>query len=385
MGIPLKYNIRNLLIRRTTTALTAFGMAMVVLIFVALAALVHGLRSAIVDTGYEDNVILLSQGALSMGGSELDRNLVQEVQYLPEIKKNSRGDPLVSMELMVSEDIFYNKLGQYFSTSVRGIKPIAFEVHDNVKIVEGRPPYWSGEIMLGKKVASQLEGIGVGKQMQMGARAWKIVGVFSAEGNTLESEIWADLDDLMVATRKKKISAIVLKLREREEVASVSGKLSDNARLRVKAVPEVQYFNQLTQDADRMLVLTLMLSTILSVGAIFGGMNTMYAAVASRVREIGTIRALGFSRLSILFSFTVEGVFLALLGGGIGCLLSLLLNGVSINMLGGGLKLLNFSFKVTPAILLRGMILSLLIGALGGILPARRAARLEVIEAIRHE
>jgi putative ABC transport system permease protein len=382
MKIPLKYNIRNLLIRKTTTALTALGIAMVVLIFVALMSLVQGLRVAVAEAGLPDNIVVLSQGAISISTSALNRNVIQELNYLPEVKVGEQGEPLVSPELIIDDEMYYKKLGQSFPTPVRGVQPIAFQVHNNVRIEQGQPTQPNGGIILGKQIATQLGGVALGDQLQIGTRSWTVVGIFSANGDVLESEIWTNLDDLVAATKKNKISAVVMKLKEPGLTASLAGELSDNSRLKVKALPETQYFAAQTQDAERIWVLTLAVSIILGVAAIFGGMNTMYAAVANRIREIGILRSLGFSHRSILMSFTAECVILALIGGAVGGAIAFAVNGVSLNMMTAG-RFLSFTFQVTPAILLKGIILSVMIGIVGGFFPARKASKIEIIEALR--
>jgi putative ABC transport system permease protein len=382
MKIPLKYNIRNLLVRKTTTALTALGIAMVVLIFVALMSLVQGLRATVTEAGLPDNLVVLSQGAISLSTSVLDRNVIQELSYLPEVKVNQQGVPVVSPELLIEDDMYYKKLGQSIPTPIRGVQPVAFQVHNNIRIEQGQPIQPDGGIILGKKIAAQFGGVALGDQLNIGTRAWTVVGIFSANGDISESEIWTNLDDLMVATKKTRISAVVMKLKEPALAASLANELSDNARLKVKAVPETQYFQAQTQDAERIWILTVAVSIILGVAAIFGGMNTMYAAVANRVREIGVLRALGFSHRSILMSFTAECVILALIGGAVGGAIAFAVNGVSLNMMTAG-RFLSFTFQVTPAIMLRGIILSILIGFAGGFFPARKASKMTILEALR--
>jgi ABC-type antimicrobial peptide transport system permease subunit len=384
MRIPFKYNFRNLFIRKTTTALTVFGVAMVVLIFVALSSLVYGLSSTITKTGSSDNVVVLGQGSISFSSSLLDRSAVQEVKYLSEVKPSLSGEPLASTELVIEDELYYKQLNQSFPTPVRGVQPIAFEVHDDVKIIRGQPPQANGGIALGQKIAEQMGIAGLGEELEIGPRTWTVVGIFSANGNTLESEIWADFNDLATATRRNKISAIVLKVKDPQTAAAVSSAISENPRMRVKALPETQYYNAQTSDAQRIWTLTIVVSIILSIAAIFGGMNTMYAAITNRIREIGILRALGFSQRSILFSFTAECIFIALIGGAIGCLFALAVNGISIKAMSGG-RFLDFSFQLTPAIALKGIVLSLLIGVVGGLFPARRASRMHIIEALRSQ
>jgi ABC-type lipoprotein release transport system permease subunit len=382
MNIPFKYNVRNLFIRKTTTALAVFGVAMVVLIFVALSSLVYGLRSTITRTGSADNLIVLSQGSISISSSLLDRSTIQEVKYLPEVKVSPSGEPLLSTELVIEDEIYYKKLNQTFPTPVRGVQPVAFAVHDDVQIIAGQPPQTNGGIALGRKVADQLGNPGIGDQVEIGPRLWTVVGIFSAGGSVLESEIWADFNDLAAATKRNRISAMVLKVKDPQTVAAVCSTINANPKLRVKSLPETEYYGAQTSDAQRIWMLTIAVSIILSIAAIFGGMNTMYAAITNRVREIGILRALGFSHRSILVSFTAECIVIALIGGVIGCLFALAVNGVSVKAMSGG-RFLDFSIQLTPVIAIRGIALSLLIGVVGGLFPARRASRMEIIDALR--
>lgn len=383
MGIPLKYNLRNLLVRKTTTALTAFGIAMVILVFVALSALVYGLRYTIDQTGSADNVMILSQSATSISTSSLDRNLIQEVKYLPEVKSSSAGEPLVSAELVIDENLYLEKLKDFFPTPMRGVEPIAFQVHDDVKIIQGQPPATAnGGVLVGKRVAEQFGKLAPGDQIEIGTRTWNVTGIFSANDNMLESEIWADLSELTAHTKKKTISTIVFKVSDTNSINGLLRQLSDSPRLNANAVSETGYFKQQTGDTKTLWLLTVVVSVILGIAAIFGGMNTMYAAVANRLREIGILQAIGFSPRSILFSFVIEGVIIALIGGGLACLIALALNGVSIKTQAAN-RFLDFNLHVTPTVLLGGMALSILIGVAGGFFPARKAAKLEAIQAMR--
>ncbi|HEX8088737.1 MAG TPA: ABC transporter permease [Blastocatellia bacterium] len=382
MGIPLKYNLRNLLIRKTTTALTAFGIAMVILVFVALSALVYGLRYTIEQTGSADNVMVLSQSATSISSSSLDKNLIQEVKYLPEVKVSSSGEPLVSEELMVDENLYLEKLKDFFPTPVRGVNPIAFQVHDDVKIIQGQPPAPNGGVLVGRQVAAQFGKIAPGDQIKIGTRMWNVTGIFASNDNMLESEIWADLNDLTAHTKKKTISVIVFKVSDPNSISGLLRQLNDSPRVNASAVSETGYFHQQTGDARNLWLLTVIVSVVLGIAAIFGGMNTMYAAVANRLHEIGILQALGFSPRSILFSFVIEGIIIASMGGGLACLIATALNGVSIKTQAAN-RFLDFNLHVTPTVLLGGMALSILIGVVGGFFPARKAAKLEVIQAMR--
>ncbi len=383
MRIPIKYNFRNLLARKSTSLLTAVGIALAVLIFVALSSLVEGMQSAINRAGSPANLLVLSQGAISMPTSLLDSTSIQEIKAQPEFARNAAGDVLVSDELMVEDVIPLEKVAQPLSAPIRGVRPIALQVHDDIKLLAGTFPQGNDEVMLGKKVAEHIGAQAVvGNSVKIGVRPWKIVGIFSANGSLIESEIWAEQQSLAAATRKTKTSMLVGKVTAGNPPAGLAQRLNDTTRLGVRAIPEMQYYQQQNQDAQRIWFLTTIVSLILGLAAAFGGMNTMYAAIAARTHEIGILKALGFSRLGILLSFLLECLLLALVGGVVGCLAVFLLNGLPVRAMLNG-QFMDVTFLTTPLVLLQGLALSAFIGVAGGLFPSLRASQMEVIESIR--
>jgi ABC-type antimicrobial peptide transport system permease subunit len=383
MRIPIKYNLRNLLARKSTSALTASGIALAVLIFVALSSLVEGMQSAINRAGSPGNLLVMNQGAISMPTSLLDAASIQEIKAQAEFARNAADEALVSEELMVEDVIPLEKIDQPLSAPIRGVRPLALQVHDDVKVIQGSFPQANGEVMLGRKVAEHIgPQAAVGKQLKIGVRQWTITGIFSANGSLIESEIWADLENLAAATRKSKISILVGKLAAGASPAALAQRLNDLPRLGVRAISETDYYQRQNQDARRIWFMTMVVSLILGLAAAFGGMNTMYAAIAARTHEIGILKALGFSRLGILISFLLECLLLALAGGIVGCLVVFLLNGLPVRAMLNG-QFMEVTFLTTSPVLLQGLALSAFIGIAGGLFPSLKASNMEVIESIR--
>lgn len=262
---------------------------------------------------------------------------------------------------------------------VRGVTNVAFDVYDRVKIVRGQRPQPGGGVIVGRMVPAKLGTVEVGAKLRFGTREWTVVGIFDAGGTVYDSEIWADLNDLSADLKREGLSLITIKVEDPEKVDQVVYELNTQSQVIVFAEPEVRYYSDLAKQFDQLGVLGLLIAMIMAVAAIFGGMNTMFAAVAARVREVGVLKALGFSHTSIMASFVLESLIIALAGGIIGCAL-----GAGIHGLSASAPTFAFTLTVTERILMEGMGLSVLIGALGGWWPARSAARLRVIEAVRH-
>jgi ABC-type lipoprotein release transport system permease subunit len=326
--------------------------------------------------------MILSPGSISISTSNFEQQIVQEVRGVADIASSPSGKQLLSPELLVSEDLFYRSLGQSIPTTLRGIEPVALQVHETLKIIEGGPPSANGMIMLGKKIAYQLGGSHPGDQIVLGAQSWTVAGVFEAKDSMMEGEVWVNLRDLQTATRRNNISTVLFKLNPALDPNAESGRLSSSPRIQAKVMPESLYYAEQTQDARRIWLLTLGLSSLLGIAAVFAGMNTMYAAVANREHEIGVLRALGYSRTDLLVSFSMESCLIALLGGILAVAITLMLNGAAINTVSEG-NFLSFGLRATPSILSSGILLSLLLGLIGGFFPALKAARSSIVEAVR--
>lgn len=380
MAIPLKYNIRSLLNRKISTSLIILGIAIVAMIFVSMMALAQSMRRAIVQTGCADNVIIKNKSTSTVEYSILPEEDLQVIKYLPGIKKNSEGIPLVSPEFYSRKFIKTGEKGELKWVRVRGITPIAFEVYHDINIISGRKPK-RGEIMIGKKLPIKFGyALKVGNKIKVGKQEHIIAGIFSSGGNTLEGEIWMDKEDMKLDFDLQNYSMAVVKLAYPSLVSSFIKSIEENHRLPTEdAIAEEDYYSSLDGTSTFILVMGRIIAFLMILGAILGGMNTMYTAIAGRTREIGTLRALGYTKNHLIISFIVESVVIALVGGIIGCFLSVVVNGYSLSLFE-----VAFSIKVEASVILQGLMLSLLIGFFGGLLPARAAVKIEIVEALRH-
>ena len=389
MIVPLAYNTRSLIVRRWTSIFTAGGIGLVVAVTLLLAGLVGGLQRMLVGTGDPDNLVVLRKGATNDGSSFLTREAVRIVYALPGIATGDDGRPLVSPEI-VNQPFIITRDGGRENVLVRGVEPVAFAVHRGVRIVEGRmfqPKL--GEVLVGRGVALRYEGAHVGGRLSFGRRTWSVVGVFDGAGSAFDSEIWADVGDVQDDTRRPSgCSGIRVRVAPGSDRQALIDAIAGDARVALEAKPETVYYAEQADAANSLYVLVLVLAVIMATGATFGALNTMYAAVTSRTAEIGTLRALGFSRVSILLSFLSESLLLAAggfaagIGLGIGAMwaVNTLLQGVAFSMM---------TFSVATVLLqpslggvALGLVFALAIGVLGGLAPAWRASRLRVVDAL---
>lgn len=385
MAIPLAYNLRNLAVRRTTTVMTALGIALTVSVLVAVLALVNGLRAAFRSSGNPLQVLVLRKGANAELNSGVTRTLFQDIKFKPGIARNEAGEPYASLEMITVINLpGVDKLNGT-NVTVRGLGSIGVGMR-NVKLIAGR---WfrSGrrEVVVGKSVASRHPGARLGEKLRFGKGLWDVVGVMDGGQSTVNSEIWGDLNQIAGDfNRPDALSSILLRAAAAAAVPALVHSINDDPRLNSTARTEIEYFESQTVSAAPVQFLGIFVSIIMAVGSSFAAMNTMYAAVARRAREIGTLRVLGFSRGSILFSFFVESLLLSALGGLIGCLLVLPLDNITTGI-GSFITFseIAFNFRVGPETMAVGVAFALLMGALGGFLPARTAAKKEILVALR--
>ena len=384
--IPITYNLRSLMVRRTTTLTTALGIALVVMVVVILLGFVSGLRQSLELAGEPGHWIVLSRGTWSEGESYIPRQQADILRTRPEIATDSSGAALFSPEMVVPFNAAVNRPAiQFRPASLRGVSPVVYRMRRGLRLVAGRwPAPGRDEMAIGQKQAARFPELGVGTTFRYGRRSWTIVGIFADRGSALESEFWTDIDVLQQDARfENGYSSFHVVLKPGSE-DSFRNALSDDARLTVDALSERDFFAEQAKVADRLRELVLIVGLIVGTGAAFGGMNTMYAAVARRTREVGVLRTLGFSRGSVLTSFLVESVILALAGGVVGDLLAILLGlaaGLNHRLMSVGAVV--FSSAFTLSALLGGIVAALLIGIAGGLLPAWRAANLPIIESLR--
>jgi putative ABC transport system permease protein len=386
MGIPYSYSMRNLATRRLTTVLTASGMALVVFVFAATLMLVEGLRKTLVDTGSYDNVIVTRKASQSEVQSGVERLQASIVESQPEIATGDNGQPLVSKELVVLINLPKRGSNKPSNVVIRGITPPSLLLRPQVRLTEGRMPRpGSEEVVAGKSIAKRFQGGGMGETLRFGMRNWTVVGVFDAGNTAFNSEIWGDVDQLMQAFRRLVYSSVILKLRDSTEFEEFKARIESDPRLTVEAKRETKFYADQSEAMARFLrILGITLTVVFSLGAVIGAMITMYAAVANRVTEIGTLRALGFQKRSILAAFILESLFLGLLGGCVGLFFASFMQLITISTMNWQtFAELAFSFALTFDIAWKSLAFSLIMGLIGGVLPAVRASRMSIVEALR--
>ena len=384
-SIPLAYNLRNIRVRWRLTLATVLGVALVVSVFVMVMALARGLKATYVTTGDERNLLVLRRGSTAESSSQIMREEMLRIKYQAEIARDGEGRPLISPEIIVL--IYLDRLNAPGGANVivRGMGGMGLALRPQIRLVEGRL-FRSGrrECVVSRRVADRFARCRVGQQFKAGKGEWTVVGIFEAERTAYESEIWADADEVRDAFNRNFYGSALIRPADPAAGVALSSKLERDRVLSVRVMTETDYYKSQTATAGPIQFMGGFLATVMSIGAAFSAMNTMYAAVGARTREIGTLRVLGFRRRSIYLSFMVESILLAGLGGLAGCLLSLPLNGVATGTFSfATFAEVAFEFRVTPALLGKGMLFALVMGVLGGLLPARLAARKPVLEALR--
>jgi len=388
MQIPLKYSVRNLFTRRLTMALTVLGVALVVFVFAAVLMLANGLERTLVTTGEDRNVIMVRKGADTELVSGVQRDLVNIVSALPQIAAGQEAKPLVSPELVTMINLLKIGTNDMGNVTVRGIAPAGLQLRPIVQLSNGRM-FHSGarEVIIGKSIVRRFKGTQVGQPLKFAGDTWTIVGAFGANGTAFESEIWGDSDELLQAfNRSAAPSSILVGLRDPGDFGAFKLSVEADQRLQQLDVErERDYYERQSQlMATFIRVLGLVVTIIFSAGAIIGAMITMYAAVANRTNEIGTLRALGFQRRSILTAFLIEALLLSLVGGLLGLLVASVLQFFTISTTNfGTFSEIAFGFALSPRIILQALVFALIMGLVGGFLPAVRAARLNILSALR--
>jgi putative ABC transport system permease protein len=386
MGLIKSYNLRSMVVRKGTAAMTAGGIAMVVAVFVMTLALAQGFRATLVASGSPQNAIVLRKGGTAETTSAVLRTDVPILEALPQIARGADNHPIASPELMVAIALPRQSDNQPANVPVRGVGPRAFEVRDALRFVEGRRfAPGTREVNVGRLAVGRFKGLTLGSDVKFGAATWKVVGIFGADDASFESEVWGDVDLMQPAFQRTMYQSMIVKLADPSLFESFRAAVEGDPRLYLRPQRERDYY------AEQSRPLTIVISVfgsfvtlILSIGAVFGAMNTMYAAVAYRTREIGTLRALGFSRMRIVTAFLGESVVLALVGGVVGCILALPVHGMSTGTTNfASFSEVAFKFRITPALLTAGLAFSGVMGAVGGLLPALRAARIPVARALR--
>ena len=387
MALPLSYNIRNLRQRWKVTLLAIFGIGLVVAVFVTLLAMENGFRIALRSTGSPLNGIVTQRGSMSELTSWINIGDANVIMVDPRVARDSDGKPMASCEVVILTTRPRRSDNQPANITFRGVSPEGFKVRSNVKIVEGRnftPGLY--EAIVGKKIADRVTGLNIGDTFSVKKHDFKIVGLFTADGSSFESEIWGDYDAMAPAIdRNGGCESLTLRLSNPATLAAFDKEVRANPRVQLQIDSEPKYYENLAgPTAAALLGLAGFVAVVMGIGAVFGAMNTMYAIVSQRTREIGTLRALGFSRVSILLSFVLESVLLALIGGILGCLAAFAMNGYTAGTgQTASFSELAFAFKITPPVLVFGLVFAVLMGFVGGLLPAFRAARMPITRALR--
>jgi len=390
MRLPLSYSLRNVVARPARSVMTAGVIALVVVACTLFLGLISSLRRTLVSTGDPRNLVVMRKGSDNDGSSQLALDAFQAIKYFDGIGRDAEDQPLASPELVV-QPFFRTFDGGRENVLVRGVEPIALQVHGDVRISAGRmlnPS--SSEAVVGKGVMGRYQGATLGSELLFGHGRWKVVGILESGGSSFESEVWVDVRELANdAKRVFPYSGLRLRVADGADMAALERRIDDDPRFALDAQPETDYYAKQAESANSLYIFVIGIAVLAGIGAGFGAANTMYASVQARTGEIGTLRAMGFSRGSILWSFQVEAVALAALGFFLGAVLALLLTRLIALLLGGiafGARTFTtnvITLTVAPLDLVAALVLSVVIGLAGGFGPAWRAARMRPIEALR--
>jgi len=386
MSLLLAYSYRNILTRKLTSLLTILGIALVVFVFCAVLMLSNGLNKTLVDTGYDDNVIVIRRASQTEVQSIIYRDVANIIKADPAIQAQEDGSPMFTNEILVLITQPKRDSGEPGNVPVRGVTKVSMKLRPDMKIVRGR--MWregTSEIIAGAKVAKTFQGCGLGETVRFGMRDWTVVGIFESHGSGFESELWSDIRQLMDAIKRPVFSSLTMRLASPRDFDAMKTRLENDPRLAVDVNREKEYYAEQSKFTTIFInVLGIVISVVLSLGAIVGAMITMYASVANRTVEIGTLRALGFSRFSILKAFLVESVLIALIGGVLGILGANFLRFLEVSTTNWDtFAELAFSFETSSQIVVYATVFAVVMGIVGGFLPAVRASRLRIITALR--
>lgn len=372
--------------RLGASSVVVVGIAGVVGVLMALLAMAEGYRHTLASSGDENTAIVLRGGSSAELMSVLSHEAVTAIVRAPEIARNAEGQPLASPELLVAANVPRRGSGEDGSVTLRGVGPMAWEVRRSVRLVEGRR-FEPGrrELVVGRGAQRQFDGLEVGRELRLGNQVWTVVGAFES-GDSLESEMWADAE-IVAATYRRGSSraSVVARLADPKAIGAFKANLAADPRLQVEATTTREYFRRQSETLTRVLrIIGIVVGSIMAIGAVFGALNTMFATVATRAREIATLRAIGFRGMPVVAAVMLETLLLAAAGGIVGGAVAwLLFNGYTASTMAGGVAQLSFEFRVTPALLWTGLKWALAIGFVGGLFPALRAATLPVSQALR--
>jgi len=385
MALPLKYNFRNITVRKSSTLATALTIGLTVGVYLMVMALARGIDLTLASSGEPLNLIVLREGSTAELNSEVTRENLNDLKFLDGVVRD--GDqPLAAPESMTLIYRARKGMSQGANVIIRGIGPMSARLRSGFTQVSGRM-FQPGltEAIVSRRIAERFQGLDIGDKFRVQATDYTVVGLFDAGGKAFESEIWVDVNSLATATKRDSFTSVLLRAKDQSSLEALAKRISEDQRLHLKAVAERNFYEDQQGIASGILKgLAVFISFIMAVGAGFAGMNTMYAAVARRTKEIGTLRVLGFGRLSILVAFILESLVIAVIGVGIGILLALPLNFVSTGTSNfATFSEIAFNFRVTPGLMLSALIFGIGIGFLGSLLPSIRASRFKIVDALR--
>jgi ABC-type antimicrobial peptide transport system permease subunit len=386
MGLILVYTLRNLMVRKLTTALTVVGMGLVVFVAASVMMLAHGLETTLVATGSDDNAIFVRKAANTETISLVMRDDAGVATTQPEVAVSSDGTPIAASEIVILVSL--DKAGTTDAANVvlRGTQPKALELRRNVQLVEGRMfTPGTSEIVVGRSATKNYAGCKIGQSVRFAMREWTIVGMFDAHGAGFDSELWGDADQVQQAFRRTIYSSVTVRLRDPSQFEQLKTRMETDPRLTVDVKREKEYYAAQSEMMSGFIrVMGTVISVVFSIGAMIGAMITMYAAVANRTREIGTMRAIGFPRRRVLTVFLIEAIWLSLLGGGVGVLAAAMMSFVHVSTTNWTtFSELAFGFALSPSIVIGSFAFAIVMGLVGGFLPAVRAARADIINSLR--
>ena len=387
MAIPIVYNIRSVRARWTSTIVAVLGIAGTVGVFIAMLSLARGFQATLVASGSADNALIVRAGATSEMTSGVPLDSVKIIQDAPGIARGGNG-PMVTPEAVLMAPIPMLSTGTEANVELRGVSPNVLDIRKQVKIVQGRM-FKAGlaEVVVGKNANTTYSGLTLGQTIALGTVRWQVVGVFDAGGSSFDSEVWGDSHLLSAAYSRpdNSFQSVTVHLTSADALGQLKDSVTTDPRLNVDVMREIDYYAKQSTSLTTLITrLGGFVAMIMAIGAVFGALNTMYSAVADRGREIATMRALGFGGPSVVFSFLIEALLISFVGGVLGCLAVLRLNGLTTSTINfQTFSNLAFAFKITPDLLVMGIVFALTMGVLGGLFPAIRAASLPVATALR--
>ena len=387
MALPVTYNVRNVFVRWRTTGFTVLGVTLVVAVYVLLQSMAAGIQQSSGNTGDPRNIMIVRKGSTAESSSLITREQFRLIPYLPEIAHDAQDRPLISADVIVLISLPRRDGNGEANVVMRGISAIGMELRPQVKLAQGR---WftpgKRELVVSSRMGGRFANFGLGQSFKTGGKELTVVGWFDGGGSAFDSEIWMDTDEARSIFDRENYSSALVRLADGASAASLTNHVETDKRLGLRAEPEVAYYAAQTKSASLFVFLGNFLAVAMSIGAVFAAMNTMYASVGARTREIGTLRVLGYRRRAILLGFIIEGAFLSLIGGVLGCVAAWALHlhfGTTATMSFESFSEMMFRFRITPALVVKGLIFSVMVGVMGSLLPAVRASRLPVIAALK--